>query len=162
MLNLNLIRHADAEFISSSQRDFDRCLTKKGIQHATQSGRELYHQGISPVTILSSPANRARQTAEIIAGQLNHASQNIRYPKIIYDASLNQLIKLINGLDNQLQSVLLVGHNPGLSNLCRYILGQSHSLATAEVASIYFELDDWLAVCENTGSLRLSIDPRSK
>ena len=68
MLNLNLIRHADAEFISSSQRDFDRCLTKKGIQHATQSGRELYHQGISPVTILSSPANRARQTAEIIAG----------------------------------------------------------------------------------------------
>jgi phosphohistidine phosphatase len=79
-------------------------------------GRLLSKQGVQPDLLISSPAKRATETARQFANELNISADNIRYEKNLYMANSEEIIEIIRNLDGDLQTVMLFGHNPGLTD----------------------------------------------
>jgi len=144
MRSLFLIRHAKAVDISLSARDFDRDLQQKGIQRAEKIASDLKKTlTIDQNTLfISSPANRAIQTAKIFASILGYPAENIRDSKELYDAHFIEILKVINTVEDHFNKVLVFGHNPGLSNLVNYLSHAEIALATSNVANLQLADED--------------------
>jgi len=145
MKQLFIIRHAKAELHSLCKKDFDRDLVDKGINRAQQIAEKLNrHITIDDKTlIISSPANRAKQTAVIFAEILNHPVDLIQYEPSIYEASTKDLVKVVNNIPSHIDKVLLFGHNPSLSDFIYYCSDQNINLKTSACAQLILvdELD---------------------
>ena len=85
-------------------------------------GKRLARRGLDPDLLLTSTALRARETADYLAAALDIERSRIRVERRIYLASPGELLKVIAALDDSLASVLLVGHNPGLTDLANMLL----------------------------------------
>lgn len=118
---LILLRHAKSSWQHEVESDFDRPLAKRGKQDAIKAGLWLKHQKLIPDLILSSPAKRARKTILKVCGELNFDTDDIRWIPEIYDASLNDLLKILKSCPDQAETVMMVGHNPGLEYLLEYL-----------------------------------------
>src|SRR5258705_13969781 len=113
MKTLFILRHAKSSWKDKDQRDFDRPLNERGKKAAETIGRYIRKEGISPELILSSTAVRARQTTDIVVRTTKLQSE-LRYDERIYEASPSRLVEVISQIDEKLNSVLIVGHNPGM------------------------------------------------
>lgn len=111
---LTLVRHAKSSWRDVGCSDFDRTLNKRGLSDAPQMGKRLFDSSYRVERIISSPARRAINTAKLIAQEINFDIQAIATNEIIYEASLGALFGLVNQLDDQVNNVMLVGHNPDL------------------------------------------------
>ncbi len=120
MKTLYLVRHAKSSWKDKSIIDFDRPLNKRGLHDAPLIGSMLRSKKIDLELIISSPAKRAKETAKILANELVFKG-NILFDEEIYEASLDQLISKIKNLDENLNKVMLIGHNPELTNLANYL-----------------------------------------
>lgn len=120
MKTLYLVRHAKSSWKDMSIIDFDRPLNKRGLHDAPLIGSLLKNKKIDIELIISSPAKRAKETAKIIANQIGF-KDNILFDKEIYEASLEKLISIIKNFDENINNVMLIGHNPGLTNLANYL-----------------------------------------
>jgi len=119
-----LVRHAHAEWPNWSGRDFDRPLTPRGEEDAARAAHELRQAGHRPDLLLASAALRTRQTAEIIARALELAQSALRFDDEFYnstpaalDAALRRAARNVTGC------VMLVAHNPAISELARQLAG---------------------------------------
>ena len=161
MLQLTLIRHAKSSWDDPTLSDFDRPLNKRGKKNAPLMGKIIKKRGLVFDQIVSSPAARAIATARLIAEKLGFPEQNIQRLEALYAASLGDLLQCIRSLDKQHTKIALVAHNPGMTDLCNRLSGESiANLPTCAVAVIEFELDDWEAVSGDTGRLALYEYPR--
>ncbi len=140
---LSLLRHAEASWDDISLGDFDRPLNRHGEQEAQEMAELLKTQGLHPQLVVSSPALRAISTAEIIAYTLGGEASTIQQLPTIYEASVNDLIRVIQGLDDQKQHALLVGHNPGLSLLANTLVEKRYSLPTCGFLSLELKIKHW-------------------
>jgi len=153
MKQLTLIRHAKSSWSDQSLGDFDRPLNARGLGDAPRMGAHLKESAMSPVDrILSSPALRARTTAELIAEKLGLASGSIILERLIYGASLRELFELVCALDDSHEHVLMVGHNPGFEQLA-YALdpgfkGDGEKFPTCGVAHMKLATERWSGVEE--------------
>jgi len=120
---LYLIRHAEACWMESGQHDFSRPLNDCGKSDATEMGRRLKADGILPNVVLSSPALRAAQTAELIAAELGITSSSIVFDEKIYEAATSNLLGIIQSLENRHGSAMLIGHNPAMTWLINHLAG---------------------------------------
>ena len=138
MRSLFLIRHAKAVENNFAIKDFERDLQPKGIQQAESIALELKNTITldNNTLFISSPANRARQTAQIFASILDYPSENIQFTKELYDAHFIDILSVINNVDDQFGQVLLFGHNPGISNLVNYLSHSEISLSTSNLAQL--------------------------
>jgi len=115
--HLLLMRHGKADRDSGVNRDFDRELTIRGRRDVANISRwMLLHQWI-PDKIVSSPAQRTRETALLVAAELQLDADSIIWDSAIYNASLEALLKVLNKQSVQSHCLLLIGHNPGLDSL---------------------------------------------
>ncbi|WP_350113464.1 phosphohistidine phosphatase SixA [Nitrosomonas sp.] len=114
---LIIMRHAKSDWSDASRSDFDRSLTARGKKAAKQMGQWLKQKQYRIDRILCSPALRAKQTCQLAAEQLDSAQQRVLWEDRIYEASLNDLITLINQYGAGAHTLLIVGHNPGLDQL---------------------------------------------
>jgi phosphohistidine phosphatase len=154
MRTLSLIRHAKSSWKDSTLNDFDRPLNKRGQENAPLMGRLLHDNGVTFALIVSSPALRAITTARLIAEQLGYPEDALVQDRSLYDATVNGLLKVVHQLPDETVDVALVGHNPGLTDFCNYLCGESiENLPTCAVASISFDADTWQAVHRDTGRL---------
>jgi len=161
MLQLTLIRHAKSSWDNPALSDFDRPLNKRGMKNAPLMGKIISKRGLVFDRIVASPALRAITTAQLIAGKLDFPEQGIQQRDELYDASMEELLDCVHSLDSQYQSIALVAHNPGLTNLCNYLSGESiANLPTCAVAVIEFDLDDWRDVYQGAGRLAVYEYPR--
>ncbi|MGH8548194.1 MAG: SixA phosphatase family protein [Methylococcales bacterium] len=119
--HLVILRHAKSSWKSDAETDFDRPLAKRGKQDATKAGLWLKNQKLTPDLVLSSPAQRARRTVLKVCRELSFDADEIRWNPEIYDASLNDLVKVLKTCPDETRTVLLVGHNPGLETLLEYL-----------------------------------------
>jgi phosphohistidine phosphatase len=112
---LVILRHAKA---ASPQEltDIDRPLTARGHADAAAAGAWLAQREYSPDLVLCSPARRARETWHGVAVAMRQAPE-VRYDPKIYNASALELLHLVSDVEVDTATVLLVGHNPGLSQL---------------------------------------------
>jgi len=118
---LLIMRHAKSDWDSAARHDFDRPLAKRGKRDAPRVGAWLYREGLVPDLVLSSPAERARATAIKICKRMDIDKQAIRWDERIYEAETTALLELLGQCPARHDTVLLVGHNPGLESLVRYL-----------------------------------------
>lgn len=153
---LYIIRHAKAENPTWGQKDFERNITDTGIARAHQIADSLVD--IVPVdehtAVISSSANRAVQTAHIFCKVLDLPLQHIQQTKALYEATYRDILKVINEVPSHIDTLLLFGHNPGLSDLTNYICNSYIELNTAHCAIIALEDGiDFTSLSGGTGSL---------
>jgi phosphohistidine phosphatase len=120
MKNLILLRHAKSSWKDTSLDDFDRPLSNRGKKDAPKMAQRLCERGIQVDLIISSSASRTKETAIIFADILNYKSEII-FNRRLYEASAGHILSVINQIDNRFENVLLVCHNPGITNLVNYL-----------------------------------------
>lgn len=159
MKTLLLMRHAKSSWAEAGQPDFARPLNERGQGAAPVMGRFLRRQGLKPDTVVSSPAERARQTATLVraAAQLDC---DLRFDARIYEASAAELQAVVKELAEPARTVLLVGHNPGLEGLIHLLTGATERMPTAAVACLVFDLAAWAIVKPQTGRLAWLVKPK--
>lgn len=163
MKKLLLIRHGKSDWNSPGLKDFDRSLNDRGYRNAPEMAKRLLERDLVPQAIVSSPAVRAKQTAEIFSGEWGYPVTNILFKEEIYEASASTLLKVINDLDDRFDSIALFGHNPGLTeiiiDLCNSDL---YNLPTCGVIQISFPFESWKMVSRQTGNELLFDYPKNE
>jgi phosphohistidine phosphatase len=145
MKTLTLIRHAKSSWKDRKLGDRDRPLNKRGESDAPEMGKRILAAGIRPSLIISSPAVRALATARIVAVEIGYPLEFLQREDGLYLASLDKLVDVIAAQDPGFNHLMLVGHNPGLTDLANYLSpGLTNNVPTAGVVSVEFDRDDWL------------------
>ena len=138
-LYLYVMRHAKSDWSSPQISDFERPINKRGTRNAMRIGGWMNENNHIPQKIISSPALRAKETIELVVAQItkfNH--EDLIFQDDLYLAEFTQLIEIINTYQNDAQSLMLVGHNPGIENLVNYLCSQSGNLDTAVTTANLF------------------------
>ena len=123
-------------------------------------GQWLQEQQFAPSLILSSPAQRAKQTALAVADAMGLAVDRIQLNKDLYLADRPTLLHILHSVPEQMESVLLVAHNPGLDDLVEWLapepppLSESGKLMTTAAIAIFSVPEPWSKLHRNTASLR--------
>jgi phosphohistidine phosphatase len=142
---LILMRHAEAVAAASGGNDFDRALSGHGRREGKRSARELA-QGVTPgVHVLYSPALRTRETAAIVAKELALSADAMTAVPELYAASAHT-IRAVVQRHAQAATLLVIGHNPGISELGQKLSGAHRHLATAAYWRLRFDEAGWRAL----------------
>tara|TARA_B100000745_G_scaffold257052_1_gene179938 strand:- start:200 stop:685 length:486 start_codon:yes stop_codon:yes gene_type:complete len=120
------MRHAKSDWSGPQISDFDRPINKRGTRNAIRIGGWMNENNHTPQKIISSPALRAKETIELVAEQISKFNlEDLTYEDELYLAGFTQLIEFINTFKDKVQSLMLVGHNPGIENLVNYLCDRS-------------------------------------
>ena len=161
MKTLYIVRHAKSSWKFIDLQDIDRPLKRKGIQDAFLIAEKLSEQKITPQHVLSSPAVRAYETAKIFCNALSFNKENVEINSSIYNEAVEELQTILLNIDNKLNSVMLFGHDPGLTNFVAYLTKQSYEkIPTSGVVAIQFEVDSWNKISEHSGKIDFFIYPK--
>lgn len=152
MKTLLILRHAKSSWEDRSLSDHDRPLNHRGEQDAPRIGRLLRDEGLWPDLILSSTATRARRTTELLLEAADREPE-VRYLSELYLAEPEDYLEAVRRVGGEADSVLLVGHNPGLEMLVQRLTGEWHRLPTAALAHITLPIDAWKALEAAGGEL---------
>ncbi len=149
---LILVRHAQAES-PYTENDVNRKLTAMGERDARHIGRWLAQRVKEIDKVISSSADRAKQTAEIIVEEFkqNHV---IQLSEEMYEASPRTMLAALNDCDENWQKVLFVAHNPTISYFADLLTSSSvESMNPGSAVLIEFEDLSWSEVSQGTGNL---------
>ena len=161
MKTLYLIRHAKSSWENSEHNDEERPLIEKGIKRAKKIGNYLKGKNVEADVIISSHANRALETAQIIAKKINYSKDKIIIDKKIYDSGIDNLFNIIYGTSNDYKCIILVGHNPTFTNIANYFLDEKiDNLPTAGLVCIEFETNQWNEIVNATKLKNYVIRPK--
>jgi phosphohistidine phosphatase len=145
MKTLTLVRHAKSSWKDTSLTDRERPLNKRGKNDAPVMGKRIAEAGIRPSLIVSSPAVRAWSTAKVVADALGYPQEFLQREDGLYLASLDNWLDVVAAQDNGFNSLMLFGHNPGLTDFANYLSpGLTHNVPTAGVVCVNIDSDDWL------------------
>lgn len=153
MKRLTLVRHAKSSWKDPELADFDRPLNKRGKRDAPMMGERLAGRDRRPELIVSSPARRAHKTAQLLARELDLPDQRLIHAPGIYEAEAEELLEIVRGLDDRWEHVLLVGHNPGLTELGN-LLGDCgiENIPTCGVLCLEFDAEKWKSLGPGAGT----------
>lgn len=143
MKTLILVRHAKSARDQTLLTDRDRPLTDRGRRDAPRMAERLHRRGVQPDLLISSPARRALGTAQLMVRSLRYERGDIAVDERLYPGDADALLAVIHGLDPPLRCVMLVGHDPGLSDLAHRFCRAVDHLPTCTVAEFGFEADTW-------------------
>jgi phosphohistidine phosphatase len=159
MRTLYLLRHAKSSWHDETLRDFDRPLKKRGRDAAELVGSLIAAENLGDVLVVSSPAVRARETTEIILRSSGIRAE-LRFDPQIYDADLANLLGVLSCMEDDKQTVILVGHNPGMEALLRFLTGETSAMPTAALAKISFDGNAWKSLNDGEGHLDCLVMPK--
>ena len=160
MKTLFLVRHAKSSWKSPVLSDHDRPLNSRGHLDAPLMAAWLKGRGWVPDSILSSTALRAQETARVFAETLDK-SQGLQLERLLYTADVQGLWRVIENLENQLDTVLLVGHNPALFAFVCQFAPSLEKLPTCAIVGIAFETTDWSLASANQARIVLYEYPKN-
>lgn len=144
MKSLTIVRHAKSSWSDSTLSDRERPLNGRGKRAAPLMAKRIAESGIRPSLIITSPAVRARTTAKIIAQHINYPLEFLQREPQLYHASVNDILDVLVTQETGFNSLMLVGHNPGLTSFANYLVpGLTNNLPTAGVVSVNIDRDDW-------------------
>jgi phosphohistidine phosphatase len=150
-----VLRHAKSSWKTDGQADMDRPLNKRGERDAPDMGRRLKALGVKPKRIIASPAKRAVQTAKRVAYRLNYKYGKIETESRLYLADPAEILRYLHVRDDKAARLLIVGHNPGLTEFVNWMAGQAviDDLPTAGFVALAFDAKRWRAVKPGTGTI---------
>lgn len=160
MRQLLLLRHAKSSWDDPALADFERPLNQRGERAAPFMGELMTREGLAPAVIVSSPAVRARSTAEAVtrAG----VSAQLVLDDRIYEASPQALRQVASELNDEFEVAMLVGHNPGMEGFIRLLTGEVEPMATAALAVIDLRIDHWDDLTAQCGKIRRVYRPKEE
>jgi phosphohistidine phosphatase len=166
MRRVYLLRHAKSSWKDGSLPDRERPLAGRGRKAARAMAGHLEDEGIRPDLVLCSPARRTRETLERIEDALGDGIE-ARFEDALYGATEATLLRCLNALPDEVDSVMLIGHNPGLEDLALALASEGAELdrlrekfPTAALATIDLPADRWRAVERGMGELVAFVRPR--
>ena len=145
MRRLTLLRHAKTEPAHSGQEDWDRVLEARGQKDAPEMGRRLRERKLKPDKVISSPAVRAITTASIVARELGLTASSVLQDERVYLAAPKALMQVVHELGGDTQHLMIVGHNPGLTEFADRLSADRDvdNMPTCAVYTLLFDIDDW-------------------
>ena len=159
---LTVVRHAKSSWKESGQSDYERPLNRRGERDAPEMGRRIAAWNERPTHVVASSARRAMQTAEALtAGWL--APGTIAGQRELYLASAEQLLECVQALDPAHVHVMLVGHNPGLTDfLNRFADANMANLPTCGVVRVRLWVPEWVDAGWGTATVEHSDTPKAR
>jgi len=144
MKTICLVRHAKSNWADAQTGDFDRSLNSRGEHTASLMAAMLKAMGVEPDLVISSPANRAITTAEIFSEIYYYPKELIVKRMEIYEGRAEQMLDIIKGLPETVNTALIFGHNPTITEFAN-LLSDSHleSMETCGMVRINLELSGW-------------------
>ncbi len=143
MKRVLVMRHGKSSWENPRWSDLERPLLRKGKRRTKKIGRFLKAQGIRPDLIVTSPARRAKETAMIMREILGETIP-VREESVIYFGTGEDLFDVLSGLPETADTVLLVGHNPDLTDwVNRYKEEKIWNLPTSGIFGVEFDALSW-------------------
>ncbi len=154
MKKLFIIRHAKSSWKDEGLDDFDRSLNKRGKKNITLMSNWLKSNNYYPDIILSSPAKRAKKTLKTILKTLDIDEKIVKFDEKIYDATLNDLLKILVEIDKKQNNVFLIGHNPSLNELAEFLSNSViFNIPTSGIFCMEFDIKEWADIKNNKGKI---------
>jgi phosphohistidine phosphatase len=150
MKDLLVLRHAKSGWKDSDLVDHDRPLNKRGDKDAPRIGKLLRKERLVPELVLTSSARRARDTAEAAAAATGYTPE-IRHIPSFYQADLETFYATLSRLSDDIERVMIVGHNPELEELVEALTSESVTLPTAALVHIELPIQTWNDLTQETG-----------
>ncbi len=166
MPRLMLLRHAKSDRPAGVE-DHDRPLSRRGRAAAPRIGAYLAGHGLMPARVICSTAKRARETGALLGPAFAH-SPRVDFDERLYLAEFEAILALVHALPREDDSVLLIGHNPGLHEAALALVGAGDAglrraleekFPTAALAVIDFR-GEWPAVRARSGRLERFVTPK--
>jgi phosphohistidine phosphatase len=142
MKTLLVLRHAKSSWDDPALDDHERPLSKRGQRDAPRMGELVRQYELTPDVVISSDALRARLTAEAVAEAAGYPGE-ILLDARLYMAGPADILSLLPGVRDNAETVMIVGHNPGLEQLVEQLTGERQDLPTAALAQIGLPIDQW-------------------
>lgn len=168
MKTILLLRHAKSSWDNPGLADFERPLAKRGKKDAPRMGQVLADFDNVPDLIISSPAKRAKQTAELAAKHCGY-TKDIRWEESFYHGSSHALIRVLQSLPEKFERVMLVGHNPTMEETAAELLSLAEDhwedafairMPTAALVCIQADIFEWSTLEAGDGVLQWFLIPR--
>ena len=142
MKTLLVLRHAKSSWSDPALDDHERPLNKRGRRDGPRMGQLVREYGLIPDVVISSDAVRARLTAEAVVEAARYAGQILLDPHL-YMASAGDILSRLRVVREKAETVMIVGHNPGLEELVAQLTGERQDLPTAALAQIVLPIHRW-------------------
>jgi phosphohistidine phosphatase len=144
MKKLYLVRHAKSSWEDNKLKDIERPLNKRGKKDAPMMGKLLNQHKIKPDLLITSPAERALETAKIFSKELNILPENFITDLNLYEAGRKDILRIIHQFDNEKNTTMIFSHNPGLTDLaCFLTSGTVCDIPTCGIVSLNCKIDNW-------------------
>lgn len=162
MKSLYIVRHAKSSWDHPGLEDFQRPLMEKGKKRSKYIVDFFQEEKIHVDLIISSHAVRAHETAKILAKGMQYPKSKILISKNLYFGYSDNVFDVFNDLPDDVNSVMIVGHNPTFTNFANYFLDQKiDNLPTSGVVCIAFDMDSWANIQDASSKVKFVISPRS-
>jgi phosphohistidine phosphatase len=165
MKRLHLLRHAKSSWDDPGLPDHDRPLAPRGRRAAARLAGWLEDNEVRPQLVLCSTAVRARATLALVTASLNEPVS--LFEGALYHAAAAGLLERVRGIDDDVEEALLVGHNPGLQDLCVLLAAASPErdrvaakLPAAALVSLELDVESWADAA--TGCARIAVVARPR
>tara|TARA_Y100000589_G_scaffold105170_1_gene99632 strand:- start:956 stop:1447 length:492 start_codon:yes stop_codon:yes gene_type:complete len=150
MKSLIIVRHCKSSWADLSLSDFDRPLNKRGNIDGELMSNYLREKEKKIDKLILSTSKRTRLTSKYFTEKIHFDS--ISYLDELYHASYSDIINIISKVENNFNSVMVIGHNPGLTELInQYTIINIYNLPTTGVVKVEFKGDKWERITENKG-----------
>ncbi|PIU60384.1 MAG: histidine phosphatase family protein [Armatimonadetes bacterium CG07_land_8_20_14_0_80_59_28] len=155
---LMVLRHAKSSW-NKPVADDQRPLNKRGKAAATRMGEVIRERGLMPDLIITSTAKRARSTVKRLVESSGYRGESLE-SMCLYLEGVPQHLATIMAVDDAVDCLLVVGHNPDLESLVMELTGKHEVMSTATLAVIDFVVDSWADIIRRRGRLRFILKPR--
>ncbi len=144
MKTLIITRHAKSDWSNLYIQDYDRVLNERGMRDAPLMGKKFLQRAVPLDLIFSSAAKRAEQTAILIAHEMGYDTSKIKWTKNLYHASAEEITDQVLGIDNDINNVMIVCHNPGITNFVNKQCGfVTDNVPTCGMTGFEIDTDKW-------------------
>ncbi len=145
MKTLILIRHAKSSWDDPTLPDFDRPLNERGKKDAPKMAKRLADKKINIDAFISSPAKRAKKTAELFIKEFDRDENEIILFPSLYHADVNDFYEAISVADDKFKSIAVFSHNPGITSFANKLVekAQLDNMPTSSVFAVKADIKNW-------------------
>lgn len=164
MKQILLMRHAKSSWEHPDLKDFDRPLAERGLKDAPRMGKFIRESGYKPGIVISSPAQRAKETTQLSMEAAKIVEEKISWNEDLYFGSVRDYIAILQSVSDEYERVLLVGHNPLMENTAGILAGAEHKIAlrmpTAALVCLESFADSWDTIAPGTCQIKWMMIPK--
>ena len=144
MKTLILVRHAKSSWGDFTLPDFERPLNERGKHDAPMMAKRLLDKGVKIDALISSPAKRAKRTAQAFAEVLGINKDQIIFREELYMAGVEEFYKVIDQLDESIKNVAIFSHNPGITIFANMLqVAEIDEMPTCSLFAITTSKEKW-------------------